>query len=141
MSNSTSAQSQTKDKASGESAELALPETPNFCGDWVEKLNGYEFRLLSFLHACSRLSLRADDCIARRPSGQLVFHDVTYIEMPLTTGKVKLREATPDEYEKVRAALGGRVRPSNVIAFQATGKRVFLIEFGFAQWLHDYQSA
>lgn len=132
--------SQTKASSESQSKSPTEDLSPAICGDWIGKLNGYEFRLWNYMHSCSRLTLKADDCIARRPSGLLVFHDVTYIEMPLSTGKVKIREANNEEYARVRERIGANVQASTVLALQATGHRVFLIEFGFAQWLHDHAS-
>lgn len=103
--------------------------------DWISQLNGYELRLWAYTHECSRLTLRATDTIAKRPAALLILHDVSYIEMPLLTGKVRAREATDAEVERVRAALGPNFLPSNVLAICATGKRTFLVEYGFTQWL------
>jgi hypothetical protein len=103
--------------------------------DWLSQLNGYDLRLWSYTHDCSRLSLRATDCIAKRPSALLVFHDVSYIELPLRTGKIRAREANEKEIERVQIAMGRNFQASNVVAFAATNRRVFLLEYGFVQWL------
>lgn len=103
--------------------------------DWIAQLNGYELRLWGYTHECSRLTLKATDTIAKRPTALLVLHDVSYIEMPLITGKIRAREATEAEMDRVQKALGSNFLASNVVALCATGKRTFLVEYGFAQWL------
>jgi len=103
--------------------------------DWLGQLNGYELHLHGYTHDCSRLTLRATDCIAKRPDALLVFHDVSYIEMPLKTGKIRAREADEVEFARVQTAMGRNFLASNVVAFMGTDKRVFLVEYGFLQWL------
>ncbi len=103
--------------------------------EWMAQINGYELSLHHYTHDCSRLTLKAVDTIARRPDALLVFHDVSYLELPLRTGKVRAREATPEEFARVQASMGRNFLASNVAAFTGTDKRVFLVEYGFVQWL------
>lgn len=110
-------------------------QTFNAVRDWMAQLNGYELHLHHYIHDCSRLTLRATDCIAKRPDSLLVFHDVSYVEMPLKTGKVRAREATEEEFARVQHSMGRNFLASNVVAFVGTDRRVFLIEYGFVQWL------
>ena len=103
--------------------------------DWMTQLNGYDLRLWHYEHECSRLTLKAIDRIAKRSEILIVFHDVSYIEMPLHTGKVKVRDALKEERGRVQHAMGNNFNASNVIALCATEKRVFLIEYGYMQLL------
>ena len=103
--------------------------------DWTEQLKGYGMRLWAYTHECSRLTLRGTDHIARRPVLDIVFHDVSYIELPLVTGHIRAREATMAEQEQVQRALGPNFPISNVVALCATNKRVFLVEYGYVQCL------
>lgn len=111
------------------------PATFHAVRDWLAQLNGYELFLHGYTHDCSRLTLKARDCIAKRPDALLIFHDVSYVEMPLKTGKIRAREANKEEIARVQTAMGRGFLASNVVAFCGTERRVFLVEYGFLQWL------
>ena len=108
--------------------------------DWSSGLNGYSLRLWDYSRECSRLTIRAEDWVAGRPHIMLVFHDVSYLEFPVMTGKVRAREATKEEVERVAKAMGSNYTPSNVVAICASEKRVFLVEYGYVQMLYDGMS-
>lgn len=103
--------------------------------EWADVLRGYDVSLWRYTHECSRLTLRAVDCIAQRPSLHLVFHDVGYLELPMKAHNVKARVANETEREIVLTALGNNYRLGNVVALCASGGRIFLLEYGYVQCL------
>jgi|GEM_PF-3976086 len=118
-------------------AQESIQDDAEVAGDWVSRLNGYSLRLWRYTHQCSCLTLKCQDRIAKRPPFLLVLHDVSYVDMPLNTGKIRARPANAEELERVRHAMGRNFKPSNVVAFCGTEKRVFLVEYGYVQWLNE----
>lgn len=102
--------------------------------EWLRQIKGYDIQLQAYTRDCSRLTLRAQDCIAQRPGLNIVFHDVSYIELPLKAHNVRARKASEEELTRVKKALGENFRVSSVVAFESRGE-VFLVEYGFAQIL------
>ncbi len=112
--------------------EDELPDEP-----WMEAIGGFELRLWGYDAKCSRLTLQGKDRIAKRKDCLLVFHDVSYIEMPLRTGSLRARRANREEYQRVVKAVGQNYTPCNIVALCASQKRIFLIEYGYVQWLGE----
>ncbi|NUQ35634.1 MAG: hypothetical protein HUU29_11930 [Planctomycetaceae bacterium] len=103
--------------------------------EWIDQLKGYDITLVNYTRDCSRLTLKATDCIARRQDITLVFHDVSYIELPLKAHNIRARVATTEEREHVQSAVGPNFRLSSVVAFENRAGHVYLVEYGYLQWL------
>ncbi|MCK6438697.1 MAG: hypothetical protein L6Q71_00670 [Planctomycetes bacterium] len=77
--------------------------------EWIDQLKGYDITL--------------------------VFHDVSYIELPLKAHNIRARVATTEEREHVQSAVGPNFRLSSVVAFENRAGHVYLVEYGYLQWL------